>query len=80
MRIPIPEQHVGLPILILWIGVVILLVAAFFLFQWWRARHPKAKHRDVSYSKALESRMSGRHSHKTVRRKDKDESRKVPGR
>lgn len=71
MRIPIPDLHVGLPILVLWIGVVILLIGSFFLFQWWRARHPKPKRRDVSYSKALASRMGGRDSHKPVRRKAK---------
>ena len=75
MRIPIPDLSIGLPIPVLWIGVAILLGLSFLLFQWWRARHPKKpKRRDVSYSKALASRMSGRDLHKPVRRGEKGES------
>lgn len=80
MRIPIPDLHVGLPILILWIGVVVLLVGSFLLHQWWRARHPKPKRQDVSYSKALGSRMSGRGSGKAVPRTAGDKPAKVPKR
>lgn len=47
MRIPIPDLTVGLPILVIWIGVVVLLVGLFLLFKWWRTWHPRPKPRDV---------------------------------
>lgn len=75
MRIPIPDLNVGLRVLVMWIAVVIVLAGAYFLFQWWRAKHPRPKHRDVSYTKALAARRSGRELHQSGGR-NKSQARK----
>lgn len=58
MRVPIPDIHIGLLVLLLWLVIVSILVGAYFLHQWWRKRHPLPRAPQASYSRALSGRLN----------------------
>lgn len=58
MRPAIISLQVGLPHLLIWIAIVALLVAGYFVFRKWRRRHPKAARRQTTYSASLERRLA----------------------
>lgn len=61
MRVTLPDLHVGLPILLMWLAVVLAVVAGYFLHQAWRRRHPKKPvQREASYSHKLQERLAAR--------------------
>lgn len=59
MRIALPSLQVGLPILVMWVGLVLLVVLAFFGISHWQRRHPRrSPPKELTYSQALPSRLS----------------------
>lgn len=61
MRTTLPDLHVGLPILLMWLAVVLVIVAGYLLHRAWRRRHPaKPVPRETSYSHKLQERLAAR--------------------
>ncbi len=58
MRPSLVSLQVGLPHLLIWIGVVVLLVASLVFFRRWPHRHPKDTTRRTSYSGGLKRRFA----------------------
>jgi hypothetical protein len=58
MRPASMSLQVGLPHLLVWIGIVALLVTGYFVYQSWRRRHPKRAARQASYSERLGLRLA----------------------
>lgn len=61
MRKHLPDSPIGLTIVLMWVGLLVLAFAAYWLFRWWRQRHPlpKPKPEPVqSYTQRLQQRMN----------------------
>jgi hypothetical protein len=75
MRIALPSLQVGLPILILWAGVVLLAVLGVFAVKHWQRRHPQRPRRELTFSQALSSRL-GRTSERTAKATSKRDAKR----
>lgn len=60
MRPAVPDLHVGLPLLVMWLVTVVLIVAGYLIYRRWRRKHPKVVPRETSYSEKLQQRLAKR--------------------
>ena len=58
MRPAVPDLHIGLPLLVMWLVVVLIVVAVYLILRRWRRRHPKVVPREASYSERLQRRLA----------------------
>jgi len=57
MHIRIPDIHVGLVLVAVWLCIVLIAAVSYFVFRWWRRHHP-APEREQTYSRQLAARFS----------------------
>lgn len=60
MRPAVPDLHIGLPLLLLWIVILLLVVVGHLLYRRWRRSQPKPAPRETSYTKTLRQRLAAR--------------------
>lgn len=73
MRPAVPDLHLGLPLLVMWLVVVLVVVAVYLILRRWRRRHPKVVPREASYSERLQHRLA--ESQERVRSADRSSKR-----
>lgn len=61
MRGRIPEMTLAMTLLWVWIGIVVVSIACWWLVKWWKARHPPPKPAPVlPYAHRLQRRFRER--------------------
>lgn len=59
MRNRMPDFHLAMTMLWIWVGIVTVLVAGWWVVKWWKQRHPAPKPAPVlPYSQQLPKRLN----------------------
>lgn len=71
MRNRLPDFHLAMTMLWIWVGIVIALVAGWYLVKWWKLRRPAPKP-ELPHSQRLHTRLNERRPSKgSGHRRDK---------